>query len=184
MIRVLFMIFFMIPQLVLLAQDWESRTDWPNEFPRPEQTEELLFFIQRNRNENTIVYDINLNSDGSINTRKPIEVYWRRYHKYDGIWKKLSWLENNFAYGYRAKKPRGQEFYSIKLTAYNDREIHLTLKNGKWIPFLTINGKSCILKNLYVYADESRLWPSVKYVDIYGVDILSGERVMERIHNK
>ncbi len=182
MIRVCVVFLFMLPQLVLFAQGWEARTDWPEDFPRPEETEELLFFIQRNRNENTIVYDINLNADGSLNKRNPIEVYWRRYHKHGGIWKKLSWLELTFAYGYRSRKRDG--YYGIKLTAYNDREIKLTLQDGKWIPFLTINGQSCILKNLYVYADESKFWPSVKYVDIYGVNTSTQQLVKERIYNQ
>ena len=183
MIRVAFILLFMLPQFMLLAQEgWEARTDLPENFPRPEETEELLFFIQRNRNENTIVYDINLKADGSLNTRNPIEVYWRRYQKDNGIKKNLSWLELKFAYGYRSRKKK--DHYAIKLRAYNDRQIRLTLKDGKWIPFIMINGQNCILKNLYIYADESKLWPSVKYADIYGLNASTNELVKERIYNK
>ncbi len=178
-----YLIFFLIlPQCLLIAQEgWETRPELPDDFPRVEQTEELLFFIQRNRNKNTIVYDLNFNTDGSLDTKNPINVYWRKFQNHDGLKDELSWLELHFAYGYRARKKDG--YYSIKLKAYNEREIQLTFKDGQWIPLMTINGQSCVLKNLYIFADESKLWPSVKYADIYGERILTGELVKERILN-
>lgn len=183
MIRFYIIFLLMLPQLLLVAQEgWETRPELPDHFPRPEETEELLFFIQRNRNENTIVYDINLNADGSLNTRNPIKPYWRRYHLDDGMVRKLSWLELNFAYGYRSRK--NKDVYFIKLKAYKNREIQLTLKDGKWIPMITINGQPSILKNLYIFADESKFWPSVKYADIYGTSTLTNQLVKERIYNK
>jgi len=173
----------MLSQCLLLAQEgWESRTELPDTFPKVEEKRELLFFIQRNRNKNTIVYDINLNPDGSLNTGNPIDVYWRKFQNHDGLKDKLSWLELRFAYGYRSRKKNNS--YIIKLKAYNERVIQLTFKDGKWIPLTTINGQSCVLKNLYIFADESKLWPSVKYADIYGESVLTRELIKERIYNK
>ncbi len=183
MFRCYFIFFFMlIPSLLLAQEGWETRPELPDDFPKLEETEALLFFIQRNRNKNTIVYDINLKPDGSLNTRNPISVYWRKFQNHNGLKDKLSWLEFNFAYGYRSRKR--ENYYSIKLKAYNDRAIQLTFKDGKWLPLMTINGQTCVLKNLYIYADESRLWPSVKYADIYGRSTVTQELVKERIYNK
>ncbi len=183
MFRCYFIFFFMLSSCLLLAQEgWETRPDLPDDFPKVEETEKLLFFIQRNRNKNTIVYDLNLNPDGRLNTRNPIEVYWRKFQNHNGLKDNLSWLERNFAYGYRSRKK--QDNYTIKLKAYNDRAIRLTFKDGKWLPLITLNGQTCVLKNLYIFADESGLWPSVKYADIYGEDLLTRELVKERIYNK
>jgi len=181
--RLYFVIFFVLLQLCSLGQEgWETRPDLPDNFPRPEETEELLFFIQRNRNENTIVYDLNSKADGSLDSKNPINAYWRRFHLDNGISKDLSWLELNFAYGYKSRK--NKDVYTIKLKAYNEREIQLTLRNGKWTPIITINGQPAILKNLYIFANESKFWPSVLYADIYGESILTKALVKERIFNK
>ena len=179
-----FFIFFLVvsPHLISAQEGWEKRPELPEDFPRVEETKERLFYIQRNRNKNTIVYDLNLNSDGSLNTKNPINVYWRKFQNHGGLKDDLSWLELHFAYGYRSRKRDDQ--YHIKLKAYNERAIRLTLKDGKWIPLIDINGQSCVLKNLYIFADESKLWPSVKYADIYGEDISTGELIKERIYNK
>ena len=183
MFRFYILFFFILSPCLFLAQEgWETRPDLPDDFPRVEETEKLLFYIQRNRNKNTIVYDLNLSADGSLNTRNPIDVYWRQYQHQNGKRRKLSWLEFNFAYGYRSRKKKDN--YAIKLKAYGDREILLTFKDRKWMPLVTLNGQTCVLKNLYIFADESGLWPSVKYADIYGEDVLTQELVRERIYNK
>jgi len=170
------------PCLLPGQEGWETRPDLPEDFPKVEETPELLFFIQRNRNKNTIVYDLNLNPDGSLNTKKPINVYWRKFQNHNGLKDDLSWLELTFAYGYHSRK-KG-DHYAIKLKAYNERAIQLTFQDGQWIPLITLNGQSCVLKNLYIFADESKLWPSVKYADIYGQNILTGELIKERIYNE
>ncbi len=183
MLRFSIIFLFMLSSCFLLAQEgWETRPDLPEDFPKVEETEKLLFYIQRNRNKNTIVYDLNFKSDGTLNTRNPIEVYWRKFQNHNGLKDDLSWLELKFAYGYRSRKK--DDSYTIKLKAYNERYIQLTYKDGKWIPLITLNGTTCILKNLYIFADESRFWPSVKYADIYGENIVTKELVKERIYNK
>ncbi len=183
MLRFYFILFFMLPPCLLLAQEgWETRPDLPDDFPRLEETDKLLFFIQRNRNKNTIVYDLNFKEDGSLNTRNPIDVYWAKFQHQNGKRFEISWLEQTFAYGYRSRK--NNDSYTIKLKAYNKREIQLIFKEGKWIPLITINGQSCVLKNLYIFADESGLWPSVKYADLYGESLSTQELIKERIYNK
>lgn len=183
MLRLYILFCFVLLFCPLPAQEgWATRPDLPEDFPIVEETETLLFYIQRNRNKNTIVYDLNVNADGQLNTRNPIDVYWRKFQNHNGLKDELSWLESTFAYGYHSRKKNN--FYTIKLKAYKDRAIELTLKDGKWLPLITLDGQSCILKNLYIFADESGLWPSVKYADIYGTNTLTGALVKERIYNK
>jgi len=45
---------------LLKAPGWEKRTEWPDDYPRPPKTAQSLFFIQRNLNTNTIVYDVDI----------------------------------------------------------------------------------------------------------------------------
>lgn len=58
-----------------------------------------LFYIQRNHNKNTVVYDANYKATGLLDQNKPINVYWIRYEeggrsmelraieKKNGIWR-------------------------------------------------------------------------------------------------
>jgi len=49
---------------------------------------------------------------------------------------------------------------------------------------MTINNTACYLQNIYVYADESGVFPDVKYVDIYGTHPVTGALEVERILNE
>ena len=156
------------PNHLFKAPGWEKRTEWPDDYPRPPKTAQSLFFIQRNLNTNTIVYDVDLDKE-YINSNHPIDAYWLRYGE-DGRRKNLSWLESILAYGYSSKKL--ENGYRIKLKAYNDRYIQLEEIDGRWKAIITINNTACYLQNVYVYADESGILPDVKYVDIYGACLL------------
>ncbi len=162
------------------APGWEERTEWPDDYPRPPKTAQSLFFIQRNLNTNTIVYDIDLD-EGKMKSNHPIDAYWLRYGE-DDRRKDLSWLESILAYGYSSKKI--ELGYRIKLKAYNDRYIQLAQIDGTWKALMAINKKDCYLQNIYVYADESGIFPDVKYVDIYGLHPVTGALEVERILNE
>ncbi|TAK45148.1 MAG: DUF4833 domain-containing protein [Saprospiraceae bacterium] len=154
----------------------------PADYITPPKTERSLFFIQRNLNKNTIVYDARLKSDGSFEG-KPIDVYWRRYAT-TGERRDLKWLERSFAYGYNAKKEKNDNSYWIELTAYDKRKIHLQkTPDGKPVATMTIGGKYCQLEYIWVFADNSGSWPKVKHVDLHGKNMITGEPVFERILN-
>ncbi len=154
----------------------------PVTFPTPPKTAKSLFFIQRNKNKNTIVYDANITS-GAFNASNPIDAYWLRYGS-TGERKELTWAQNTFAYGYSSKKDgTGNGFY-ITLTAYGKRKIHLHADaNGQPIATMTINGKLCRLDYIWVFADDQSSWPTVYHVDLHGTEVASGKKQSERIQN-
>ena len=175
--------FSLVVFLSYLGNAQPDRVDRPADFPTPPKNENSLFFIQRNRNENTIVYDANPSGNGEYNQSKPIDVYWLRYTS-TGHRKDLSWLERTFAYGYSCKKNKNSNEFWVELTAYDERRIHLKRTNeGKPIATITCNGKECRLDYLYVFADESGSWPKVIHVDIHATDLTSGKKEKERILN-
>ncbi len=154
----------------------------PAHYVTPPKTKERLFFLQRNLNQNTIVYDARLNPDGSF-ADDPIDVYWLRYQS-TGERKELTWLQRTFAYGYSAKKDRKDGTFWITLTAYNGRKIHLQKdREGNPIATVTIDGKHAKLEYIWVFADNSSSWPKVLHVDLHGRDLLTGKPLVERIKN-
>ena len=163
------------------AQD--ERSDRPAHFPTPPKSENSLFFLQRNRNENTVVYDANLNGNGDFDRSEPIDVYWLRYTS-TGYRRELKWLERTFAYGYSSKKESNKNEFLVELTAYDERKIYLKKTvDGKPMATITCNGKECRLDCLYVFADESGSWPKVIHVDIHATDLQSGKKEIERFVN-
>jgi hypothetical protein len=155
----------------------------PASYITPPRTEKSLFFIQRNLNQNTIVYDVVMMPNGQF-AADPVREYWLRYGS-NGEKKELTWLQKNFAYGHSFKKDKKGNGYFITLTAYNARAIHLTRNHmGKPIATLQIDGKNAQLNYIWVYADNSGKWPKVLHVDLHGKDLTTGQVVFERIINK
>ncbi len=170
--------------LFIAAEAQELKNGRPGYFPIPPKKENSLFFIQRNKNENTIVYDANMQSNGEFKKNKPIDTYWLRYTS-TGYRKELGWLERTFAYGYSSKKDKNGNGRWIELAAYDERKIHLKKStDDKPIATITCNGKECKLDYIYVFVDESSTWPRVIHVDIHGVEVDSGIPQVERILNK
>lgn len=175
------LVFFLLSTVCIFGQEWVGREDWPADFPRPEQTERSLFFIQRNLNKHTIIYDLNLKEDGQLDISEPIDNYWRQYAS-TGQRRELSWLESWLAYGYRVKK-RKVDAVQIKLRAHKERYIELRKEADRWRAVITINGEDSYLTHIYAYADESGILPDVKHVDLFGINIKTGMKVRERIYD-
>ena len=171
---------FIFTANLLVAQEWVGREDWPEDFPRPEQTDKSLFYIQRNLNKHTIVYDLNLKEDGSLDLSEPIDNYWKQYAS-TGQRRELSWLESWLAYGYRIKEKTTNSI-KLKLRAHKEKAIELRKLGNTWKAIIAINGEDSVLTNIYAYADESGILPDVKHVDIYGINIKTGVKVKERIY--
>ncbi|MGE0568038.1 MAG: DUF4833 domain-containing protein [Bacteroidia bacterium] len=45
-----------------------------NSYPKPEGVDNLLFYVQRTINANTIVYTLNQDKDGNLYEKEPIKV--------------------------------------------------------------------------------------------------------------
>ncbi len=175
------LVFFLLSIVCVFGQEWAGREDWPADFPRPEQTERSLFFIQRNLNKHTIIYDLNLKEDGQLDRSEPIDNYWRQYAS-TGQRRELSWLESWLAYGYRVKKQKADAL-QIKLRAHKERFIELRKYADRWRAVITINGEDSYLTHIYAYADESGIIPDVIHVDLFGINIKTGKEVKERIYD-
>jgi hypothetical protein len=157
----------------------------PPDYPTPPTTRDRLFYIQRNHNKNTIMYDANFDSNGILDKEKPINVYWIRYEE-GGRRMDLRALEKRLAYGVKCKKLEGRSNqYKIKLVAYDEREFLLKQES----PFKAnlygfIAKKQARLEYMYIFADNSSFIPDVKYVELYGAELGSGKMVYEKVLNE
>lgn len=154
-------------------------------YPVPPKTTERLFYIQRNHNANTIIYDANFDARGMLKTDFPMDVYWQRYQD-KGQRMELRKVEKLFAYGAECSPVKGKKNeYKVKLVADRERDFRLVQKgpfNAMIVTF--INKQESQIEHLYIYADNASYWPKVKYIEFFGHNIKTREPTYERVWNE
>jgi hypothetical protein len=149
-------------------------------YPIPPVSNERLFYVQRTPNANTIVYDLNLNSDGKLNSGQPVKAYWLRYAD-KGQKEELNYIQRKFAYGLNAKALNNGS-YDIRFVSY--KKFPLTLmkaRDGKYHIFALIAQKQIILNRIFVKIEGGSFWlPNVVYVEIKGTDPETGKEIVDR----
>ncbi len=159
-------------------------TDAPKNYPTPEKTQELMFYIQRNHNSNTIVYEANYDENGILDTDEPLLVSWIRYDE-EGQRMELRTIEKWYAYGLKSQKVKEKEgVYEIELVAYKDKILQLIQEK----PFqaktiIRLENKDCQLHHIYIQADNSSVWPKVEYVELFGIELDNKQQKYEKILN-
>jgi hypothetical protein len=150
-------------------------------YPVPPETNKRLFYIQRNHNANTIVYDARFDENGKLNEKEPIDVYWIRYEE-QGQRMELRNIEKWYAYGVDCKKPEGKTFFIVELAADKKRTFYLhQTEKFKAVITTLISGKISVLKKMYIFADNSGVWPTVKYIELFGKDLNTGVKTYQKI---
>ncbi len=153
-------------------------TGRPLDYPVPNK-EKMLFFIQRNANLNTVVYEINVNNEDQILLNEPMKVYWIGYDQFQEE-SQLNYIQNKFAYGYNHKLINNDliefEFVSYKKTFF----IH-KIGNVDFKVVTKINNEYAYLTNIYVYAEEFGVFPDVQFVEFYGLNVEDKLPVYEKI---
>ena len=138
-----------------------------------------LFTVERNLNANVVVYAAVRGADGKLDPRKPLRVYWLMKAE-DGRELGLNFFERIRAYGVDVKGSPEPGVYALKMRAFPGRPL-LLREHGSCAEVLTeIGGKSAILSGAFVSATKG-LFPSVMFVDVFGVDPATRSPVSERI---
>ncbi|MBD2755121.1 DUF4833 domain-containing protein [Spirosoma validum] len=141
-----------------------------------------LFYLQRSKDANTVVYQANVLADQKLSPQKPVDVFWIRYAE-QGQREELSSIQWQLAYGYQhracADKP---DSYELRLNAYPKRPLKVVHSQGKTVAMIVINGQNAHLQKIFIQlASSFHLVPKVAYIELFGVDPDSGQSVYERI---
>lgn len=150
--------------------------------PVPNEIPNLLFYIQRDPNANTVCYIPNMNKDGELDKRDPIKVFWVRYAE-KGEHRELTYAQRKFAYGLKVRR-QGAEEYEVTLNVCPKRLLYLRRgTDGSFHIYTIINGKSCTLQRVFIrITGGTKLSPDVAYVELTGVDLESRKVIAERIN--
>ncbi len=153
-------------------------------FPVPPANKNMMFYVQRTHNTNTIVYELNYNKDSTLNKEAPIHFYWIRYADGGGT-QELSTIQRKYAYGLNAVcidslKP----MYKLNFVSYKKRDIFLIRSKPfhTYKAFMVINNKLSYLRRVFAQIDGGTFWvPHITYVEVSGYDLNTGKAVSEKI---
>lgn len=150
-------------------------------FPIPKNTRNLLFYVQRTPNTNTILYELNILKNNILDVENPVNINWIRYtekKQREG----LSYIQRKFAYGLNVKSI-GKEKYELRFVSYEKLPLYLmrSAKDNNYYVFAKINEKLTILKRVFVKIEGGTFWvPNVVYVELKGQDPDTGKEVVTR----
>ncbi|MEI9947688.1 MAG: DUF4833 domain-containing protein [Pseudomonadota bacterium] len=137
-----------------------------------------LFTLARNTNANVIKYAVRTAKDGRLNVADPIEAYWLMLAE-NGRREELTWAERQLAYGFSVSNSSHRGCI-LQLAACSERALRVRAVEGSFRAELAIAKQPAALQRIFVCAEQHALLPSVRYVEISGINA-SGKLVTERI---
>jgi len=147
----------------------------------PSDSNKLLFYIEQNKNKNTVFYDVNKLADGKINPKKPVVVYWKNFAT-DGKKEELSYFEWKMAYGFdfKVNKAKNNSFVLFLKSIKRDVQVYIDAdRQAKCV--MKIKGKMAYLNKIFVQATQTMFLPQVEYLGVYGTELISGKQIYEKI---
>jgi phosphatidylglycerophosphate synthase len=164
------------------AQTTAGSDPSPLKLPVPKGIPNKLFYLQRDPNTNTIIYELNVDGSGDLDKDDPIKAYWLRYQE-NGQRAELSYIQRKFAYGIQSKA-LGNNEYELRFVSYKKLPLYLKKSetDNKYHVYITVNNKKMQLDRVFVRIEGGSFWiPNVKYVELRGANITNGSQMLERI---
>jgi hypothetical protein len=143
------------------------------------QTVQPLFYIDRSLNANIVRYDVQLNSNGTLDEKEPVIVYWLLNAK-DGRREDLSYIDRTRAYGIKVKPSVTKGEYLLTIVSFKDRSIRVFMSDGIARAEMNINGSPAFLEKVFIQANGAFSKP--QYIEFHGKDIKTGEERVEKVN--
>lgn len=146
---------------------------------RIESRQAPLFVIERSTNANVVHYDANIGANGELDPRQPITAYWVMA-AVDGHREELTSLEKSRAYGFTVEPSKDSSSYRLRLVAQRRRDISIVRQGDAIRAEAVIDGHRAWLNRMYVSTHKVLAVPTVKYIELFGIDVATGENVSEK----
>ena len=148
-------------------------------FPCP-KVKNMLFYLQRDPDANTVVYELNFESDGTLSTGSPVKGSWIRYTE-NGQREELNAIENKFAYGIQSKAIGNGE-YKLVLVSYKKMPLYLKRFDKTYKVHAMFNKIPVIITRIFVRVKGgSFLFPNIQYIELTGNELATGKEIFHRI---
>jgi len=152
----------------------------PADYPRLETQEDHVFYIQRNLDQNTVVYALNYNSHGELNLNEPLRIYWKRFEE-GGHVQDLNALQTNVAYGINVQMINNDAF-CFQFKVYDQLGFFLVKEDNNYRVICKINGKDAILNKIYIDLNISGIFPQGRFYELYGTDKVSQKFLHQKLY--
>ena len=139
-----------------------------------------LFKIERAKNANIIQYDVQHDSEGLLDKRRPVTAYWIRLAE-EGQKMDLRMLEKKFAYGFNARYNADSNTVDLRLKAKIGRGLKVMATPKGFRAQVLIRGQNAWLEKIFIKSSGKGLRTKIEYYDLYGIDSVNGEDRFERI---
>ncbi len=153
-------------------------------FPKPENMDNMLFYVQRTFNINTLIYELNVDAKQELNAVEPIKIHWVNYETNKSS-EPLNYIQRKYAYGIDIKLIDAEKkTYCFNFVSYKKKKLYLikSVIDNKYHVFCEINNKMVTLDRIFIQIEGGSFWvPHVKYIDISGKDLAKNEEVAERV---
>lgn len=177
-----FVLFFFSCFVPVYAQTADNSNPSPLKFPTPKGIANQLFYLQRDPNLNTLIYELNLGKDGEVDREEPVLAYWIRYGE-GGKKQDLSYVQRKFAYGVQSKE-LGKDHFEIRFVSHKKLPLYLlrSEEDKKFHIYVTVNNRKLQLERVFVRIEGGTFWlPNVRYVELKGKDVTDDSVIVERI---
>ena len=162
----------------------QNKNNSTKHFPTPQFKSNTQFYLQRTTDINTIMYELNI-TNGKLNESNPINAYWIRYTE-NGKTQSLNALQKRYAFGVSSKKINNNHF-QLFLAGYPKIPLNLRRKNNnKYQTSIAVGEQEIIVQKLHIEIKPGgSFWsPNVSYIEIAGLDAMSGKYASHRIYPK
>ena len=139
-----------------------------------------LFHIERSKNANIVQYDAQVAADGKLFKKEPVVGYWIRLNE-QGQEQPLSWLQRTFAYGFKTILDKSRESAELDMKADVGQLIKIVRQGDIFRATVTIDGAPSYFERMYIDATLHGLSLDVRYVELFGEDMKTGEARYEKI---
>jgi uncharacterized protein DUF4833 len=152
-------------------------------FPEPAPNKNMLFYLQRSIDRNTVIYELNYDAGGTLNKKHPVKAYWIDFEDGAKI-TPLTFAQSKFAYGL-ASELIDEEKGIFEITLVSYKRIRFYLKpagKGHHQLHALIKGKQAILNHIFVNIIGGTYFnPVVSSIELWGKDLKTGAQVSEQI---
>jgi len=148
--------------------------------PVPKGVNHMLFYLQRDPDANTVVYQLNL-KDGEVDAEEPVNAFWIKFADKGQI-KELTAIQRKLAYGLQSKQiAKGK--HELRFVSYPKLPLFLVKEGSEYNVLANVQQKELVLNRIFVRVKEGTLFfPKVEYIELIGKDAETGRELTHRIN--
>ncbi|MHA4810966.1 DUF4833 domain-containing protein [Flavitalea flava] len=183
-VKMLLLLFFALTALgISVGATAQPKAPIRDSFPVPPHVHNSLFYLQRTPNTNTIICELNEETDGTLNQDDPVHVLWIRYTEQRQR-QELSFLQRNFAYGIKSRR-LGNDKFELHFISYKKLLLYLMRSpaDNRHHVYANFGNKKAILNRIFIKINPGgSFWsPNVEYLELKGIDPDNGQELLQRI---